>query len=332
MKARIISNIYSLADTDKLGLEIELCKYPKPPTGIGSVVKMFLKSFRYDYIVLNFIPFDVWLVAFLKLICPLNRCRLVTLDLILTVPRNFRDRLLQAGKFILLRQVHFSMVYFKDTSGYRRYFGVKPEKFRYVPYKINAMELIQKQPVSDHGYVFCGGRSRRDFATLFDAVRDLPFPVRLVVPVNSVLRDHGSYLDESRVPASVEVIHDDGTVESFIQHIAASRLAVLPILKENLSASGLGVYIMCMALRKCVVISAGPGVDDVLTSEQAVIVPPEDPRVLKEAIRRAYTDDDYRRQYEENGFRYAMELGGDTRLRESIISVLSEDLRARFQA
>lgn len=60
------------------------------------------------------------------------------------------------------------------------------------------------------------------------------------------------------------------------------------------------------------------GVEDVLTENQAVIVPPQNPTALRKAIERAYTNRDYRRLYEERGYRYAMSLEGEDRLMESL--------------
>lgn len=79
---------------------------------------------------------------------------------------------------------------------------------------------------------------------------------------------------------------------------------------------------MAMALKKCVILSAGPDAEDVLTENQAIIVPPQDPMALRKAIEKSYTDPDYRRFYEESGYRYAMSLQGEDRQMESLIAEL----------
>src|SRR5258708_22338105 len=67
--------------------------------------------------------------------------------------------------------------------------------------------------------------------------------------------------------------------------------------------AGIGVYIEAMALRKCVIISSGLGVGDVLT-DQAVLVPPGDPSELRSAIVRMWSDDALRAAYAERARRY----------------------------
>lgn len=268
-------------------------------------------------------------LGFLKLIFPFNRCKLVSIDTILSVPESFKDRIIQLARIISFKRVHLFIEYFKNTEGYRKYFRIKSEKLRYVPFKINLYESILNTKVSDRGYVFCGGKTRRDFATLVAAIRDLRYPVKIVCPANADIRKHGSFLNENSLPPNIEIIHDVYDYDSFNQYIAASRLVVLPIKKPNISASGISVYLTSMALRKCVIISAGPGVNDILINDEAIIVPPEDPPALRQAIMRAYNDDDYRRSFEENGYNYAMKLEGEERLYRSIIDVVLKDFTSR---
>lgn len=115
----------------------------------------------------------------------------------------------------------------------------------------------------------------------------------------------------------------DGTPRPFIELMAKARLVVMPI-KPEICGAGIGVYIMAMALKKCVILSAGPGAEDVLTENQAIIVPPQNPIALRQAIEKAYSDPDYRRTYEENGHRYARTLQGDDRQKESLIAELKK--------
>lgn len=104
--------------------------------------------------------------------------------------------------------------------------------------------------------------------------------------------------------------------------MAAAQLVIMPI-KPEICGAGIGVYIMAMALKKCVIISAGSGAEDVPTENQAIIVPARDPISLRHAIEKAYTNVEYRRVYERNGYRYAMSLQGEDRLMESVIAELN---------
>jgi glycosyltransferase involved in cell wall biosynthesis len=82
--------------------------------------------------------------------------------------------------------------------------------------------------------------------------------------------------------------------------------------------AGVGVYLNAMYLGKCVIITSGAGASDVLTDE-AVFVPPEDPRALAEAIRRVWEDEAFRRSTAEKGYRHAISLGGEPELRQRVL-------------
>ena len=325
MKIKVISNFSGLETACFNNTVIEVHPYPTGRIRIPSILKIFLISFKYDYILFNFAGPDLLILGLFKLLVPFNRCKLVSLDLLLTLPVSLRDRLLCIIKALIFKKVYRFLVYTKNTDGYQRYFRIKPDKFLYVPYKVNALELINKAKVIDGKYVFCGGKSRRDFKTLFNAVRDLPFKVKIVTVVNTDLAKHGSYLDDNNIPENVEIIRHDGSVGLFVEYMANARLVVLPIKKDCITQGGIAVYLMAMALRKCVIISSGPGADDILTENQAIIIPPGDPIALRDAIQKAFTDGTYRKSIAENGYLYASKLGGTDRLRVSVRSWLAHD-------
>ena len=322
---RVISNIYGLEGVRCGRYTIELSRYPKEPAGLTEILRTFFRSFRYDYILLNFVGNDLLVLALFKLLVPFNRCRLVSLDLFLARPEGIRGRLIQRIKSILLRRMHRFLVYIRDTRHYEHFYGIRADKFRYLPYKINAPELIAATEVTDQGFIFSGGKSRRDFQTLIDAITELPCQLKIVTVDNRELRLNGCYLDDSHLPGNVEVIRHDGSVGLFVKEMAASRLVVLPILKDTVMQAGIAVYVMAMALRKCVIISSGPGVEDVLTEDQAIIVPAGEPGPLAAAIKQAYEDDEYRRGYERRAYAYAQSLQGSERLRQNIVEFLGAD-------
>lgn len=201
-----------------------------------------------------------------------------------------------------------------------------------MPFKINSLDLIRQTEVSDEGYIFSGGRTRRDFATLFAAVDGLPIRVKVIAQQNHKLHPHGTHLEPDKAPCNVEIIHDDDTVASFISYIAKARLVVLPITRENISASGIGVYLQAMALRKVVIISAGPAVDLMLPPRSAIIVPPSDSNALKEAIVELYTNSSLREEIATNGYEYAMSLGGEERLLDDILTLFLRDAQGHIAA
>lgn len=322
MKVRVITNMMRLTDCRYEGTSFEFYHYA--PNGVLATMAVFIRSFRYDYILLNGSVHNALLLAIFKSLFPFNRTKLVLLDILLSTPRGPKGR---AKAWIigwLLNRSHKIMLYYRNTEGLQQCYGISADKFVYVPFKINQHDMIRRMKPDDGGYVFCGGKTRRDYATLFEAVKGLDCPVKLVTTDNDDIAQHGSYVDERSAPPNVEVIRLDGSPEAFISYLASSRIVVMPI-KPDICGAGIGVYIMAMALSKCVIISSGPGAEDVLSPDQAIIVPACDPVALRSAIVKALDDADYRTVYGENGFKYACSLEGEEKLFQCILGVLRND-------
>lgn len=322
MKVKVLTNIKGLTSVGGDGVDFEFYQYESCQS--FSVLSNFLKSFSCHYILLNGALHDGLMLSALKWIIPFNRTRIVLVDVLLSAPIGLRGRLKSYLLMALLKKIHMFILYYKNTEGLRKHYGIRSDKFRYVPFKINQQELVRKMSPRDDGYIFCGGKTRRDFVTLFDAVKELDYPVKIVTTDNSDIAQHGSYLDENLAPANVEIVRLDGSPEAFISYMAAARLVILPI-KSDICGAGIGVYIMAMALKKCVIISSGPGADDVLSSTEAIVVPSGDSAALKRAIVKAFTHSAYRSVFENDGYRYAMSLQGEERLLRSIVLQLHAD-------
>ena len=325
MRLKILTNLPALAQAHHPGVELEVVTHTRP-RGVTGYAAALARLYACDYVVINCAATDLFVYCLLKLAAPFSRARIVSLDTVLPVPRRTTvpQRLSLWIKKLLFRRVHLFIEYFRNTDGYERHYGMPRSRFRYVPFKVNRLERIQRTPTRDDGYIFCGGNTRRDFQTLIAAIRDLPYPVRIVTMAQAIIAGHGSTLDERALPPNVEVIRHDGS-ETFVDHIAQSRLAVLPIKRENISASGIGVYLAAMALGKCVITSEGPAVDGVVPAGAAVIVPPEDPQRLREAIVRAWDDRAFRERTAASGRAYALSLGGEDRLCQSVLDVIVAD-------
>lgn len=273
----------------------------------------------------NMIAPDVYVLALFKLLF-FRRVHIAVMDLLLPLPApGLINRLKLMVRRLLLSQVDVFINYASDTRGFERVYGIPAEKFRYVPFKINNWQQVQNQEISDEGYVFVGGQTRRDFDALFAAVRDLPIPVRVVTPNDHVLVQNGSRLPESEFPPNVTLVRDAVTPETFVPQIAAARLAVLPILPENISPSGIGVSLQCMALGKCTIISTGPSANEVLEDgKTALIVPAGDAAALRKAILEAWEDDNLRERIAAAGRTYARALGNQDRLHRDCVELVCE--------
>jgi glycosyltransferase involved in cell wall biosynthesis len=281
---------------------------------------LFRAALGSEHLVVHFSLTDVMFFTFLLALFPFHRCRLTTLDFFIGDPD--RGGLKQMLVCWSLNRVDRFLVYFKDSSVFERSLNLPRSRFFYIPFKINALELILSTPATDEGYIFCGGRSRRDFATLFAAVEPLGFPVKIVTSSHAVMSPHGSSLEGLRVPANVEISTKDQSAEFFVRTMAAARLVVLPIVRDSTTQAGIGVYLQGMALGKCVIVSSGLGVSDVLTPELAIIVEAGKPEDLRHAIEQTWNNQDLRQRYAEAGLQYARALGGEDDLRRSVLRSL----------
>ena len=271
-----------------------------------------------DYLVIHFSLPEVLFFAVLLFLIPLQRCRLVTLDFFVLSPPAWLQPLVRWS----LAHTYKMLVYFRDSSRFQRIYDLPAEKFQYVPFKINQWESVRKTEVRDEQYLFVGGRSRRDFKTLFEAVRDLPFPVKILTGRESDINPHGSSLKGLTPPPNVTIFYDDADTQFFLRLMAGARLVVLPILKGSTIQAGIAVYLAAMALHKCVIISEAPGVNDVLLDGQACIVPPGNVAALRCAIEILWNDERLRQQYADAGYSYAIPLGGEDELRRSVLRAI----------
>lgn len=329
VRAQIVTNYARLRDLqgDYEGLEVR--SFSREPKTIWTICKLFFKSRKSDYLILDFAD-SFWSFAAMKLLMPLSRIKLVTVDLLVADSHTLRDRLEYFIKRILLGRAYKFLVHQRNTAMYQSYFSITADKFYYLPFKVNGLEIIKSITPTDQGYVFCGGKSRRDFPTLIEAARSLPYPVTIVTTGKQDLAHHGSYLQEANLPPNVtpKRLAGIGQALPFIQYMAASRLVVIPLLKNAFTQAGIAVYLQAMALGKCVIISAGPGIEDVIPADCAIIVPPGNPDALREAIRSMWLDDSRRESIAANGKRYALGLGGEERLFRDIIRWAIDDRQA----
>lgn len=268
-----------------------------------------------DHLAIHFDLTEVFFFTFLLWLIPFHHCKLTTLDFFIGEPKGLRRALLRRA----LSRIDRLLVYFKDSAAFEREYGVPAGKFHYVPFKINAWEQVVSIPATDDGYIFSGGRSRRDFATFFAAVGELGYPVKMVIGERAQLGPNGSTLNGVSVPPNVELIDREASGEFYVRMQAAAKFVVIPIVKGSTTQAGIGSYLQAMAARKCLIVSTGPGISDVLDPRDAMIVPAGDVKALREAIRTAWEDAGVREGFAERGYRYAAPLEGEDKLRESIL-------------
>jgi glycosyltransferase involved in cell wall biosynthesis len=249
------------------------------------------------------------------------RFRLVSVDVILRPASGPKTRLIAAVKRLLLRHVDRFILFFRNTSGYERHYGVDPRKIAYVPFKVNGRdEGAFPTEVPDGDHVLCAGRTLRDVNTFVAAMAAAGCPAMLLQQKREFLHAHGSEQYQSSLPENVRLHIDTGEqLSTFIDFIARTKIVVIPRYRTDIAATGISTYLIAMALGKCVVISRGPGADDVLT-DQAVFVEPENTEELAKAVRDLWSNDARRRAIGAAAKRYAESCGGTQRLAGDILS------------
>jgi glycosyltransferase involved in cell wall biosynthesis len=298
-------------------------------SGRGEMAKTageFMKRARHaDLLMINCDIVLTMRVCAMFLARPWLRKPIIAVDVVLRKPKTFRGRMSVRLKKLLLRRVDLFIHYFQDTTGYERYYGIGGDRSLFVPFKANLRYRMEVGTRSDGRYILCLGRSMRDYDTFFAAVGRLPCPVAIPSPDFAQLDIHESRFTTpvNELPANVEVLADDGSEESMLQMMQEARLIVLPILRTSICASGVSTYLNAMLMRKCVIMTAGPGASDILT-DQALICEPEDPAALAALVRRAWEDDELRERTAEAGYQYVLSLGGEPELRQRIIDSTCE--------
>ncbi|MGH8543073.1 MAG: glycosyltransferase family 4 protein [Gammaproteobacteria bacterium] len=139
----------------------------------------------------------------------------------------------------------------------------------------------------DKGYVFCGGRTNRDFATVLRVVSELGCPAVFVVGKDAEL--------PSTVPDNV-AIYRDVSSEDFQRLVREARVVVLALKRPDIS-SGQVVLNRAMQTGKPIVVTATAGIDDYVTDGQdAVLAAAGNVEDLKAKLASLLQDPDRRRE------------------------------------
>jgi glycosyltransferase involved in cell wall biosynthesis len=317
---RIISNIPGLSQVIDSGAPV-VHEYIGDLKGGMGAIRFIRKCLASHIVILDDEPTRLVLACMLRYLLPLSRFRLVSVDLILRAPVSWRDRLRAFIGRILLKRVHRFILYFKDLRGYQVFYGIDPKRAVYVPFKVNNWEKLStsQQGSSEGSYVLCAGRSLRDVKTFVEAMDRVRCPGVLLQQRSELLSKHGTEAWAGKLPANVRLITDESNKpETFLEFISRARIVVIPRFRNDVKASGIGTYLLAMALNKSVIISKGPGAEDVLT-DQAVVVSPEDPDRLAREIEALWENDALRNALAGRGMTYARSLQGESRLLSDIL-------------
>ena len=140
----------------------------------------------------------------------------------------------------------------------------------------------------DDDYVFAGGGTGRDFATLIEAVEGTDVRVRIVTFGPQTLGW------TAPLPGNVEV-EWTMPLHHFLERMARARMVVVPLRDES-SDFGQTTLVQALSLGKPVVATRSPGVVDYVTDgREGLLVAAGDSKALRAAIARLEGDADLRR-------------------------------------
>jgi glycosyltransferase involved in cell wall biosynthesis len=180
-----------------------------------------------------------------------------------------------------------ALIFFSPNQAeiFERELGMPAEKLHNIAFGVDD-EYFRPDGRADAGYVLAVGRDAgRDWSTLLDAVRGSDMTVKVAC------RPHA--LAGLAVPANVEQL---GYVDRtrYRDLLAAARVVVVAS-HPCRYPTGQSVTLEAMAMAKCCVVTdTEPMRGYVRDGEDALLVPPGDPRALRAAIERACDDDAFR--------------------------------------
>lgn len=326
-KRRIYSNFQRFRPTVEASGTFELIDVDDP-IKVWSAWQIFWSAGNQDIVILNIDHGRLYRLCLLRTIFFWKRCKLVSVDILLRRPTNWKRKLFRFYQRLMLKRVDQFVLYFRNTSYYEQLFGLKKDRISYVPFKVNDWELgidrYEADPASGE-YVICAGQTLRDVSTFIKACEKANVPAVLLTPGKDLMKRHGTQLAFDSLPANVRLeYHTDGKEETFLTWLKEAAIVVIPRFKTDISSSGISTYLSSMASWRCVVISQGPGAEDVLTEGQAVIVPAEDVEALAKTLKRLWNDPLERSKVAQRGRKYAEEVQGEERLLRDVYRVSTQ--------
>lgn len=192
--------------------------------------------------------------------------------------------------------VDFIQVFSKsDRDNYAEFYGIDPNKFAFIPYCSNVDETTYNTKPGD--YVFSGGNNDRNYSSFFEAIRDIDIKVRIAA-------DKELFVNMA-VPSNVEIL---GRLpwDDFSSHMAGAKFVVLPITSKSLRATGIVTYVEAMRMGKAIIVSEENGTRSYFKNrEHGLIIPPNDSKVLQEAIFELLDDSNLLNTLETNALAHA---------------------------
>jgi glycosyltransferase involved in cell wall biosynthesis len=201
-----------------------------------------------------------------------------------------------------------------EIARYAAWLGLPRERFRFVHLQ-RADIVVTELEEQASPFVLAMGSARRDYATLFEAVRASRIPTVVVAARHA--------LDGLAVPPNVEV-RSSLTSEECRRLAQRARVNVVPVLNQD-TASGQVTLVEAMRMGRAVVATDCMGSEDYVEHEvTGLLVPPRSVESLRGAIGRLWEDAPLRRRLGRDAARYTALHCSDEAAGAALSAVLDE--------
>jgi len=260
-------------------------------------VRLFLAAKKYDAVVTGF-ERHVWIFSLLRRLFG-QKTPHIFLDAHPVLPATtffwkikrqvFRQIFLSATKVVT-----FST---KQRDLWMYTFKLPETNFAVVPYWATA--ATEKVQTSNGGYVFAGGDEERDYPTLIEAFRTLPYRLEIAT------------LRPEQFPAGTlppNVTARKYPHEEFMKLLAGASLVVVPLKERTIRYAGQQTYLNAMLLGKPVIVACSGADDYIRSGVDGIIVPPGDVQALRSFIVSSMIDKEVANTLAKNGQKRAQEF------------------------
>ena len=197
-----------------------------------------------------------------------------------------RTALKSVNKFI----VHSSA----EIINYSQYLNLPVSRFEFIPLHKPIMPATVNENTS-RPFILSMGSANRDYATLFNAIKELNYPLTVVAPPHA--------LSGLSIPTSV-TIKSNLTLPECRTLAQQARINIVPILNKN-TASGQVTVLEAMMYGRPVIATDTIGTRDYIKhGETGMLTKPQSVTELKEALDTLWNNDSLRQDISANAQRY----------------------------
>jgi hypothetical protein len=174
-------------------------------------------------------------------------------------------------------RVHYCVLSSAEAARFPGAWGIPASRVHFTPFCYGISADRDEPGVATT--IFAGGDSLRDYRALVAVAQTLPAPVVIATRLAEPLTQGNLRLGP--LPPQI-----------YDTELRSARVVVVPLRADTLRSAGQQTYLSAMALGKPLVVTDSPGVRDyVRDRETGIIVRPNDPQQMSEAIRWVLDDE-----------------------------------------